>query len=148
MDPKEILEFWFGKDPEKLTNQALWFKLDNKKLTLIEEKFSDILTRAENNALSSWCSEAKSKLALVILLSQMTRFIHWGKVEMFSNDTEALRLATELIKHTTEFNRFTCIEKYFVYIVLLNVEDLELSKQGLDGIEELQNKCLPEQKGI
>lgn len=147
MDPKEVLEFWFGRDPQKLTKQYLWFKQDSKKITQIKERFSDILTRAEKNELDSWCSESKSTLALIIILNQFTRCIHWGQREMFSNEPKALKLATDLIKDTASFNQLTCIEKYFVYVVLLNVEELEIAKQGLNGIEVLQNECLPEQKG-
>jgi uncharacterized protein (DUF924 family) len=147
MDPNDILNFWFGTNPHSLTNQALWFKADSQKLDLIKEKFIETLNRAENNGLSSWCSEARHQLALLIVLGQFTRFIHWGTAQMFSNDKEALRLAKDLLQDTERFNRLTSIEKYFVFIVLLNVEDLEVAKEGLDGVESLQNECLPEQKG-
>lgn len=144
MNSTDILQFWFGKDQNAIKNQELWFKISAKTDALITEKFSSLLTAAEQNELNWSSNSNKDLLAKVILLSQFTRFIHRGSVKMFQNDTQATKIANELI--ATEMSDLTSIEKYFVYLTLLNCEDITSAANGLVGVEKLYNSADHSQK--
>ncbi len=100
MDPQTVLDFWFGKDPSQITNQQLWFKIEQKRDDLIKQKFGAYLAAAETGDLEHWEAEKKSSLALIIVLDQFSRFVYRGTAKMFSNSSNRLRSLTSYSKAT------------------------------------------------
>ena len=87
-----VLAFWFQE-----IEPAQWWKVDAEFDALIKERFSDLLSAARSGELVSWRSEAKGRLAEIIVLDQFSRNIFRGKSEAFSQDVSALILAQEAI---------------------------------------------------
>ena len=89
----------------------------------------------------------RGRLALIIIYSQFSRFIYRGlSDDMFNNDSKAIEISRKLIIDDNDIKNLSCIEKYFVYFPLLHSENLNLSKQALDEIENLPKQAANAQK--
>jgi uncharacterized protein (DUF924 family)/predicted esterase len=152
----DVLKFWFGEDLTLLDTEnyrhkfELWFKVKWETDELIKSKFGDLLAHidSENDAIyAEWSKETKSCVALILVLSQFTRNVHRGTVEMFKNDVKATALANNLISQEEKLKTLSHIEKYFVYLSLVHVEEVDTAKRGLDLIEGLAKTAPEKQKG-
>ncbi len=121
---QEVLKFWFGPDPNNLFNQELWFKLSPKTDFVITQKFSSLLNLIERIEIDNFLNDEKNLLAILIVLHQFTRFIRRGHSEMFGNDSKALTVAKILIGCDKKMLYLSHIEKYFVYLALLDSEKI------------------------
>ena len=88
-----ILDFWFNE-----IEPSQWWKVDPEFDAFIDKRFSDLYQKANCAELVSWRSEAKGRLAEVIILDQFSRNIFRGKPAAFSQDTSALILAQEAVR--------------------------------------------------
>jgi uncharacterized protein (DUF924 family) len=88
-----------------------------------KSQFGDLVRKALDNELDDWATEAKSCLALVVLLDQLPRNIYRGTPESFSGDVKAAEIAVKAIAQ--EFDKsVTVIEASAFYIPLLHQENL------------------------
>ncbi len=147
MDLNEVLIFWFGSNPELITNQELWFRISSKTDKLITEKFSSLLSSIERLEPSQYPTGEKDLLAILIVLHQFTRFINRGQASMFNNDPKAIGVANTLLGSENIADILSPIERYFVFLVLLESEDLEEAQLGLKGVESLFNSAEQPLKG-
>ena len=87
-----VLKFWFEEiDPKQ------WWNVDSVFDDLITEKFSEILQQASKGELVSWRSEAKGRLAEIIVLDQFSRNMYRGKSGAFLQDPVSLVLSQEAV---------------------------------------------------
>ena len=101
---KDILEFWFGGEVE--TNYTTkWFPSGKKQKCMDEEikrEFGDTLKNVlEAKDLSSWTSNPRDTLALIVLLDQFSRHIYRGQRDsapQLKSDSLALCHADEAIR--------------------------------------------------
>ena len=101
---KDILEFWFGGEVE--TNYTTkWFPSGKKQKCMDEEikrEFGDTLKNVlEAKDLSSWTSNPRDTLALIVLLDQFSRHIYRGQrnsAPQLKSDSLALCHADEAIR--------------------------------------------------
>ena len=87
---QEILNFWF----EESSSKDHWAK-NNEYDQKIRERFLDDVEKAIRNEYDDWQDEAKSSLALVILLDQFSRNLYREDPKSYSQDTKARILVTE-----------------------------------------------------
>ena len=87
--------------------------------------------------LDGWATTPRGRLALILLLDQMTRAIYRGSARAFAGDTRAQRLATEMLDAGTTGD-LTFEERHFVFMPLLHAESAAL----LDRYNELFPKSL------
>ena len=88
-----ILNFWF-----KEIDKKKWFIKNKVFDDLVIEKFLIHTERALNGRYDAWNKENNSRLALIILLDQMTRNMFRGSPKSFSGDEFALSLSMNSIK--------------------------------------------------
>lgn len=122
----EIYHFWFGEMKTGLVDKKQsqrWFFADEKLDKEITEHFEPLLSKAAQGKYESWLSDARSCLALIILLDQFSRNIYRGSAKAFSFDA----LARDAVRQGRErgFDReLWPVEKGFFYMPLEHSEAL------------------------
>lgn len=135
-----ILEFWFGAEQDDLAvikqQGRLWFASDPKLDDSIRERFGSLVERACHGDLEAWCDDARSRLALIILLDQFTRNIYRGTAQAFAADDLALRHCREGIAcgHDRVLRR---VERPFLYMPLMHSESLDAQDEAIRAFERL-----------
>lgn len=123
-DPEisHLIRFWFSKG-EKY-NEA-WF---NGSIDLeVREEFSDLLKRAESGEIDKWSDSPVSRLALIIVLDQITRNLYRGG-DFRKNDTKAYNLAKWSLL-TLRDRQYPLVMRLFLLLPLRharNTDDLDL----------------------
>jgi uncharacterized protein (DUF924 family) len=87
----EILDFWTGVGMKGWYTSTLEFD------TEITDRFKEAWDEGMSNKLTHWQLEAKSALALIILLDQFPRNMFRGEGTSFSSDNKALCVAKKAI---------------------------------------------------
>ena len=132
MQPKDILDFWFGVDPK------FWFAKDEGFDADIKARFSDALADARLGKLVAWEKSLKGMLALVILLDQMSRNLYRNSADAFTHDDEALRLSYRLVNHR-DWDHLNAQEKQFAVMPMMHAEDLDAQKDCVYWMAEIGN---------
>ena len=129
LDPRaaELIEHWFPAElgPDALQQAAeRWFQTNPAHDRLLKKRFSAVLELALGGALDSWAATAEGRLALILLLDQISRNVHRGSAEAFGGDGDALRLCLEglAIGADRELNP---LQRMFFYMPLQHSERLE-----------------------
>lgn len=113
MTPDAVLDFWFAEGPD--TQMKAWFIKDQDFDGALRNRFSDWLRVARQGGLDGWGATPEGKLALIILLDQVSRNIHRGMAESFAGDAQALDLARGMAA-SGEGQRLTPTQRIFAYL--------------------------------
>ncbi len=89
----EILEFWFGKGSGAAAGEKLWFSADPAFDRLCSAQFLVDHERAAAGLLDHWQNDARSCLALVLLLDQLPRNMFRNTSRAFASDKKAREAA-------------------------------------------------------
>lgn len=114
--PDAVLAFWF----EELSPKQ-WFKPDAALDRDIAARFGETLEAAAACELWPWRETATGRLAEIIVLDQFSRNIHRDTAGAFANDTLALALAQELVRHGHDAELSTD-RKHFAYMPYMHSE--------------------------
>lgn len=138
----DVLTFWFGDAPA--TNAAelgakikRWYMGGEVEDIAIRGRFADTIERALAGELDDWATTPRGRLALILVLDQMTRSVFRGTPRAFAGDARAQQLATEMLDAGTA-RALTFEERHFVHMPLLHAEDAGL----LDRYNELFPRTL------
>lgn len=129
----DVLDYWFGEparsEPELMEKISRWFMggpaLDRE----VNERFGGALDAAIAGQLDDWADAPRSRLALVILLDQLTRNRFRDDPKMYSGDTKAQQLAVRSFEDGTA-DKLELVEKLFLAMPLLHAEDLALQQRA------------------
>ena len=88
MTPDDVLHFWFQQ-----CRPWQWFRRRDSFDALVRDRFAALVERGHAGDLQDWADNAKSGLALVLLLDQFSRQIWRGEARAFAGDRQALALA-------------------------------------------------------
>lgn len=148
---EDVLQFWFpnGFDrdlPALVRRWECWFRggadADIVKL------FSPLLEQAARGELDAWAKEARSRLALIIVLDQFSRTIHRGTAQAFAQDSKACRLTLEGI----ELGHYTALEtpweKTFFLLPLGHSEKLRNLELAVKLADELVKEAPPQHRSL
>lgn len=138
----QVLNFWFGDLRENELpseeKQKTWWMKSGEFDRLVEEKFGDLVTLAENGDISSWLETPLGTLAFIIVVDQFPRNIHRDGPGAFSRDALALRACRDGIEKG--FDRgLHPVHRVFFYLPLMHSEDPEtqrLSVKTYSGLEK------------
>lgn len=123
MTMQDVLDFWFGDNPQALQNDR-WFCGQDTMDVLMATRFGPIVDIALVGLLDSWTATAEGTLALVIVLDQFTRNIHRGTPRAFAGDAKARFIADKAIKAFAD-RELTPIQRVFLYLPFEHSEDME-----------------------
>ncbi len=149
---KAILDYWFSSldDEGSLdrsakpfqTCYARWYgkqrEIDDEIRTLFEPDLKEATQDGSrwDQEISAWSRAPNGLLALVILLDQFPRNMYRNKPEMYAHDPLALTAATIAIRDY-EDARLSLVQRMFLYVPLMHVENLTLQQAMIRRFESL-----------
>jgi uncharacterized protein (DUF924 family) len=124
--PGEILDFWFGREGEEGYGEfrEAWFTKDPEFDREVRDRFEGAYEEAAAGRLEHWKDEARSCLALIILLDQFTRNMFRGDPKTYATDDKALEAARHAVEHAYD-RELTPYGRLFMYLPFEHSEDLE-----------------------
>lgn len=155
--PEHVSSFWFGRPPGPRFElvDALWLPsripcwgghwagrlLDVD--GIIERHFGALHRRAAAGELDQWCESRDGRLAIIILLDQISRNIHRGTAEAFAQDGKVLPIVERALEAGDD-QHYNPLARTLLYLPLMHHEDLEL----LDRSIELYQAAYAEATGL
>jgi len=138
---EQILDFWFGAcgpngalDPAK---KKMWFGDGRKYDAVIRKRFGKLHSRASRGELDvQWAAMPRGRIALIVVLDQMSRHIHRGTPAAFAQDPAAQRLAVTGVEKSVD-QELVPAQRVFFFLPFEHAEDLELQRLGVrcfDGL--------------
>ncbi|MFT7133998.1 MAG: hypothetical protein ACI81O_002717 [Cyclobacteriaceae bacterium] len=134
MSPEAVLEFWIGdaalnSDAAKAQSRR-WYQSSTADDEAMRSQFGATLQQAEKDALRDWVTTPRGRLALVILLDQMSRNLYRGTAQAFANDARALDIATKMVD-AGEHQCLAPIEQVFLFHPFEHAESLSAQQQSV-----------------
>ncbi|MEQ8395250.1 DUF924 family protein [Thalassobaculum sp.] len=116
--PEDVLAFWFGE----CTPQQ-WFEKNDAFDATLRERFGALHSEAAAGGLADWETSADGRLALLLVLDQMSRNLYRGDPRAFAQDARARDLARRAIAAGDHVfgSRDRCL---FLYLPFEHSEDL------------------------
>lgn len=138
--PEDVLSFWFGEPARDAATYGVkakrWFMggpdLDRE----IGERFGGAVAAALDGKLDAWAETVRGRLALIILLDQLTRNLFRDDPRGFSGDGRAQRLAVEALEGKLE-RQLGFEERIFLISPFAHAEDKQLQERSVAEAERL-----------
>ena len=112
-----VVEFWFGLDPEK------WWRGPPELDEQIRDRFLDLWKEKRQLPPESFLGDAQTAMAAILLFDQFPRNMFRGSAEQFATDTLALSIARGAIdRHLDE--QISDDERKFLYLPFEHSENL------------------------
>jgi uncharacterized protein (DUF924 family) len=124
--PEEILAFWFGREGEEGYGEfrEVWFLKDPDFDREIRDHFEAVYEEAAAGELEAWKEEARSCLALIIVLDQFPRNMFRGDPQMYATDGLALAAARRASERAYD-RELSAFQRVFAYLPFEHSENLE-----------------------
>ncbi len=136
----DVLDFWFGDglqlDWPSQDHNELWFGGGPAQDAAIRQRFGPLVDEALNGGLIDWETEPRTRLALIVLLDQLSRNVHRGQRRAFDGDARAQRLTRRSIAEgmDTTLTPAGCV---FLYMPLMHAEHLALQEECVARFQKL-----------
>lgn len=131
----EVLEFWFGtpvtSEAEAMAKAQRWFNGGKAMDREVKARFGETIEAALTGKLDAWASTPRGRLALVIVLDQLTRNAFRGQPRTYAGDAKAQRLASEAFDAGLD-QTLSCVERMFLSMPLLHAEDTALQRRSAE----------------
>lgn len=143
--PKDVLEYWFGghdpDDPATGSRQAdLWWGHSEQSDRALQERFGETHEAAARGELDDWAQSADGRVALVIVLDQLSRSLHRGTPRAFEHDAAALRLTLAAVERGEDRTR-PFFQRVFLYMPFQHSERITVQEQGCRVFEALRDEA-------
>jgi uncharacterized protein (DUF924 family)/glutathione S-transferase len=133
--PEQVLDFWFGApattETEMMTKAQRWFAGGDAMDSEVKTRFTDTVEAALSGKLDAWAATTRGRLALVLVLDQLTRHVFRGQARTFAGDPKAQRLATEAFDAGLD-EALSTPERMFLSMPLLHSEDTAHLQRGVE----------------
>ncbi len=131
--PDEVLEFWFGREDEPGYGEfrEAWFRKDPEFDRQVRDRFEDLYETAATGALDDWKEEARSCLALVILLDQLPRNMFRGDPKSYATDSKAQEAAEYAVDRALD-RELPPFQRMFLYMPFMHSENLEHQRRSVE----------------
>lgn len=147
---REICEFWLGPLADELSFDPSyaerWFKKDAAFDEEIRQRFGRDIEQAIAGELDASAQQPTGRLALVLLLDQLTRNAYRDSPRMYDGDERALRLAHEGFANG-HAQALPVLARTFLAMPLMHSEALVDQQACVARFEELLAGLPPEAKG-
>jgi uncharacterized protein (DUF924 family) len=121
----DVLEFWFGTPPtteaDVMANERRWFRSGAEMDDDVRRRFGPAVDAAARGELDAWAATPRGRLALVILLDQLTRNVHRGNTATYAGDAKAQKLSLEAFDGGLD-RGLDLVERLFLSMPLLHSE--------------------------
>jgi uncharacterized protein (DUF924 family) len=136
---EEVLDFWFGREGEPGYGEfrEAWFKKDPEFDRQIRDRFETLYEEAATGGLDGWKEEARSCLALVILLDQFPRNIFRGDPRSYATDRKAQVTAGYAVERALD-RELPPFQRAFLYMPFMHSEDLEHQRRSVELFRTLE----------
>ena len=130
---EEVLDFWFGREGEPGYGEfrEAWFRKDPEFDRTLRERFQDLHEAAARGDLDAWRDEARSCLALVILLDQFPRNMFRGDPRSYATDRKAQEIAEYAVDRALD-RELPAFQRMFLYMPFMHSEDLEHQRRSVE----------------
>lgn len=149
MTIEEILDFWFGSNPDDAAvakeKSALWWSKNPRMDDEIRQRFENFVRKVAAGELSDWQSKPAGRLALILLTDQVPRNIYRDSPRAFAYDAKALALCVNGIDQGLDL-KLRPIERVFFYLPLEHAESVEHQQRAVKYFGELVALVRAEQK--
>ena len=124
--PQEVLGFWFGREGEEGYGEfrEAWFNRDPEFDREIRDRFEPVYEQAAAGRLDHWKSEARSCLALIVVLDQFPRNMYRGDARMYAADEKAREAARHAVEHAYD-RELSPYGRLFIYLPFEHSEELD-----------------------
>jgi uncharacterized protein (DUF924 family) len=140
---RQLLDEWFGdtrRDPALASQRnAFWFGADRQRDARLRQSFGESVEDALAGGFTGWQDEPASRLALIILLDQLTRNIHRGTPRAFAGDPRAAALCLAGIGTGME-RALAPVEQAFFYMPLQHTEDRAAQEMSVQQFRSLAER--------
>ena len=130
-----ILVFWF-----KEISPETWFKKDPSFDDMLTQKFGRMIEQALAGQLDKWAQNKDGRLALILMLDQMTRNIFRNTPKAFSGDEIACALSLRSVADGFLETEKNVHKRQFFLMPMMHSEDLEIQKQSLPLFKTLTSE--------
>ena len=130
---EEVLDFWFGRagDPGYGESREVWFRRDPEFDARVTDQFAGLYEEAAAGDLDDWREEARSCLALVIVLDQFPRNMFRGEGRTHATDGAALEASRYAVEHALE-RELPAFQRMFLYMPFMHSEDREDQRRSVE----------------
>jgi uncharacterized protein (DUF924 family) len=145
-----VLQFWFGdgNNPETAKRQAaLWWGKSPATDATIRERFGALREHAVQGELDAWEQTSRGRLALIILVDQMSRNIFRDQLEAFTYDYLAQEWCLDGLDLGAD-EEIQPIERVFFYLPLEHSESRVDQARSVALFSELAKRVPDTQRGL
>lgn len=136
----EIINFWFGYLPGPdyfpEDKMQIWFANTPEIDRQVRMKFAQDLINAEKGDYNSWRDTPRGRLALILLLDQVPRYLFRNQPQSFMMDRMARAIVLEGIQKGDDKDLYP-IERAFFYLPLKHAEDLDMQNLSVNLYRQL-----------
>ena len=125
----QILQFWFEEIPPKD-----WFTKNPDFDERLRQTFGDLVEDAIGARLDSWAKTKEGRLALILLLDQMTRNIYRDTPKAFAGDEMALAMSLRAV-HDGFLEDGQSKENQFFLMPMMHCELIDIQEQSIPLFE-------------
>jgi len=123
----EVLDFWFGEptsdEAESMAKVRRWFMGGPEVDQELRARFGAAVEAALAGELDAWAETARGRLALVLLLDQLTRNCYRGDPRTYAGDAKARALVLDAFARGLD-RELGFAERVFLSMPLLHSEEL------------------------
>ncbi len=143
-EAQALLDHWCGDGlargwPSESRDQ-LWFGFNPEQDEALRRHYGALVERALAGGLTDWSATPLGRLALVLLLDQLTRNLFRRQPRAFAGDPRAQALTLEAIA-TGEDEGLPVVGRVFLYMPLLHAESLALQDEAVRRFERLREQA-------
>ena len=137
----EVLDFWFGREGEPGYGEfrEAWFRKDPAFDAGVTERFADLYEEAAAGNLDGWRDDARSCLALVIVLDQFPRNMFRGDGRIHAADGVALESSKYAVEHALD-RELPAFQRMFLYMPFMHSENSEDQRRSVELFELLADE--------
>jgi uncharacterized protein (DUF924 family) len=143
--PEAVLAFWFGREGEEGYGEfrEAWFSRDSDFDREIRDRFEDAYEETVAGELEAWKEEARSCLALILVLDQFPRNMFRGDARMYAADESALAAARYAVERAYD-RELSPFQRMFMYLPFEHSEDLEAQRFSVELFRMLAEETASE----
>ncbi len=142
--PQEVLDRWFAgapDDPATAAKQlAFWWGSNPATDAELRERFGATHEAACAGELDGWAATPEGRVALVLVLDQLSRNLHRGTPGAFAQDPAALRLALAAVEQG-EDRSYPFFHRVFLYLPFEHSERIADQDRALRLFDSLHVEC-------